>query len=216
MSSSSGSSGSSGWRVKRRDSWLTRRLPSRIANALISRMTGVDLHDYGCSLKAYRAEVVKGIRLYGEMHRFIPAIARWMGVTIAEVPVNHFARQFGRSKYNLSRTVRVLLDLMVVVFMLNYSGRPMHVLGFSGLVSLGVGGLLGLYLTFEKVVYGMSIGGRPLLLLSVLLIVLGVQSLSMGFLGEMLTRIYYESQHKPIYTVREIYGDSPQQRATPG
>lgn len=197
----------SGWRVKRQDSFLTRRLPSRIANALISRMTGVPLHDYGCSLKAYRVEVVKGIRLYGEMHRFIPAIARWMGVTVAEVPVNHFPRQFGRSKYSLSRTVRVLLDLLVVVFLLNYSARPMQILGFSGLVSFGLGSLIGLYLTFEKVVYEAAIGNRPLLLLSVLLIVLGVQSLSMGFLGEMLTRIYYESQHKPIYTVREIYGE---------
>lgn len=197
----------SGWRVKRQDFFLTRRLPSRIANALISKMTGVPLHDYGCSLKAYRAEVVKGIRLYGEMHRFIPAIARWMGVTVAEVPVNHFPRQFGRSKYNLTRTVRVLLDLLVVVFLLNYSARPMQILGFSGLVSFGLGSLIGLYLTFEKVVYEAAIGNRPLLLLSVLLIVLGVQSLSMGFLGEMLTRIYYESQHKPIYTVREIYGD---------
>lgn len=197
----------SGWRVKRQDFFLTRRLPSRIANALISKMTGVPLHDYGCSLKAYRAEVVKGIRLYGEMHRFIPAIARWMGVTVAEVPVNHFPRQFGRSKYNLTRTVRVLLDLLVVVFLLNYSARPMQILGFSGLVSFGLGSLIGLYLTFEKVVYEAAIGNRPLLLLSVLLIVLGVQSLSMGFLGEMLTRIYYESQHKPIYTVREIYGE---------
>ena len=198
----------SGWRVKRQDFFLTRRLPSRIANALISKMTGVPLHDYGCSLKAYRAEVVKGIRLYGEMHRFIPAIARWMGVTVAEVPVNHFPRQFGRSKYNITRTVRVLLDLLVVVFLLNYSARPMHILGFSGLVSFSMGSLIGLYLTFEKMVYQVSIGNRPLLLLSVLLIVLGVQSLSMGFLGEMLTRIYYESQHKPIYTVREIYGET--------
>ena len=197
----------SGWRVKRQDFFLTRRLPSQIANALISKMTGVPLHDYGCSLKAYRVEVVKGIRLYGEMHRFIPAIARWMGVTVAEVAVNHFPRQFGRSKYNLTRTVRVLLDLLVVVFLLNYSARPMQILGFSGLVSFSLGFLIGRYLTFEKIVYEAAIGNRPLLLLSVLLIVLGVQSLSMGFLGEMLTRIYYESQHKPIYTVREIYGE---------
>ncbi|NOZ51343.1 MAG: glycosyltransferase family 2 protein [Chloroflexi bacterium] len=194
----------SGWRVDRQDTFLSRRLPSLIANWLISKTTGVYLHDYGCSLKAYRREVVKNLRLYGEMHRFVPAVASWMGVTIAEVPVNHRPRTHGQSKYGISRTFRVLLDLMTVYFLLSYSTRPIQVFGGIGLVSSGLGVGLGAYLSFVKLILGQNIGSRPLLLLAVLLIVVGVQMIAMGLLGEMIARTYYESQDKPIYFVREI------------
>ena len=193
----------SGWRVNRKEPFFSRRLPSMLANRMISGTTGVVLHDYGCSLKAYRCEVVKNIRLYGELHRFIPALASWMGVTVAEVPVNDRARRFGKSKYGISRTFRVLLDLITVRFMLGYATRPLQVFGRLGLISGGVGVLLGLYLTFVKLVLGESIGNRPLLLLAVLLVILGVQMISMGLLAEMITRTYYEAQDKPIYAIRE-------------
>ncbi len=200
----------SGWRVQRQDAALSRRLPSQLANALISRVTGVALHDYGCSLKAYRRDVLQNIRLYGELHRFIPAIASWMGVSVAEIPVNHRARQFGRSKYNLSRTIRVILDLITVRFLLGYATRPLHVFGGIGL-TVGVAGIVtGLYLTYLKLILGQSIGSRPLLLLAVLLVMLGVQMLSIGLLGEMTMRTYYEAQNKPIYVVRQEL-DTPRQ-----
>ncbi len=196
----------SGWRVDRKDPFLTRRLPSMIANRLISEVTGVHLHDYGCSLKAYRSEVVKGINLYGDLHRFIPAMASWLGISIAEVPVNHRARQHGQSKYGLSRTFRVLLDLLTVRFLLSYSTRPIHIFGGLGLLSFGIGTVLGLYLSFIKLVFHQDIGGRPLLLLAILLMVVGVQLVSMGLLGELVVRTYHETQGKPIYAVREILG----------
>lgn len=198
----------SGWRVDRQDPFLTRRLPSMIANRLISDVTGVHLHDYGCSLKAYRRDVVKGINLYGELHRFIPAMASWMGVSIAEVPVNHRARQHGQSKYGISRTFRVLLDLLTVRFLLSYSTRPIHIFGGLGLLGFGVGTLLGLYLTLVKFVLHQDIGGRPLLLLAILLMVVGVQLVSMGLLGELVVRTYHETQDKPIYVVREVLSKS--------
>jgi glycosyltransferase involved in cell wall biosynthesis len=194
----------SGWREKRQDPFLTRRLPSMLANALISKVTGVALHDYGCSLKAYRREVVKNIKLYGELHRFIPAIASWMGVTVAEVSVNHQARKFGKSKYGLSRTVRVFLDLLTVRFLLSYSTRPSHVFGVAGLGSFALGMAFGLYLTGLKLFAGQNIGDRPLLLLSVLLVILGVQLVMMGLMGELIVRTYHESQNKPIYVVRDV------------
>ncbi|MBI5876339.1 MAG: glycosyltransferase family 2 protein [Chloroflexi bacterium] len=193
----------SGWRVKRQDVFLTRRLPSMIANRLISWVTGVRLHDYGCSLKAYRREVVKGIRLYGEMHRFIPAVASSMGVSVAEVPVNHHPRRFGRSKYGLSRTIRVFLDLLTVRFLLSYSTRPLHIFGSVGLLSFIAGTALGLYLSALKLIGGQNIGERPALMLAVLLVIIGVQLVMMGLLGEMVVRTYHESQNKPIYVVRE-------------
>lgn len=193
----------SGWRVRRRDSFLNRRLPSMIANRLISWVTGVHLHDYGCSLKAYRLDVVRGIRLYGELHRFIPAIASWQGVTVAELPVRHAPRRFGRSKYGISRTLRVLLDLMTVRFLLSYGTRPMHIFGLLGLLAGGLGMLISVYLTWIKLAYGAAIADRPLLLLAVLLIVLGVQFISLGLIGELVVRTYYEAQSKPIYVVRE-------------
>lgn len=193
----------SGWRVDRQDTFLTRKLPSMMANRLISHSTNVQLHDYGCSLKAYRADVVKNINLYGELHRFIPAMASGYGVRVAEVPVNHRAREHGQSKYGISRTFRVLLDLITVYFLLGYSTRPIHVFGGVGLISFALGVLMGLYLTFVKFALGQDIGTRPLLLLAVLLILLGVQMIAMGLLGELIIRTYYESTGKSIYYVRE-------------
>lgn len=205
----------SGWRVERKEPFFSRRLPSMMANRLISGTTNVVLHDYGCSLKAYRREVVKNIRLYGELHRFIPALASWMGVTVAEVPVNDRQRRFGKSKYGISRTFRVFLDLIAVRFFLAYATRPLHVFGGLGLVSAGLGMLMGLYLTFVKLVLGQDIGTRPLLLLAVMLVILGVQMISMGLLGEMIMRTYYESQGKPIYAIREILGPALDARGSP-
>lgn len=178
-----------------------------MANRLMSNVTDVRIHDYGCSLKAYRTEVLKHVRLYGELHRFIPALASQVGATVTEVPVNHRSRQYGKSKYGISRTVRVMLDLITVWFLGTYSTRPIHVFGTLGLASMGIGMLFGLYLTFIKLFLGASIGNRPLLLLAVLLVVIGVQLVTMGLLGEMITRTYYESQDKPIYVVREIVND---------
>ena len=194
----------SGWRLPRQDPFLTRRLPSLIANWLISQVTGVHLHDYGCSLKAYRREVVKNVQLYGELHRFIPALASWMGISVAEVPVSHHPRRFGRSKYGLSRTSKVLLDLLTVRFLLSYSTRPIHIFGGLGLISFVVGIGLGGYLSFVKFALGQDIGNRPLLLLAILLMVLGVQLISIGLLGELVVRTYHETQNKPIYMVREV------------
>lgn len=194
----------SGWRKDRHDAYLSRRVPSMIANRLVSRASGVPLHDYGCSLKAYRSEVVKGIRLYGQMHRFVPAVAAWMGVTVAEVPVPHRPRQFGQSKYGIDRTIRVILDLITVRFMLGYLTRPLHVFGGVGLLSTGIGGLLGLYLVFVKLVQGQDIGSRPLLTLAVLLVIVGVQFIGMGLLAELIVRTYYEATDKRIYVVREV------------
>jgi glycosyltransferase involved in cell wall biosynthesis len=196
----------SGWRIKRKDNFITRRLPSIIANSLISRVTGVKLHDYGCSLKAYREEVVKNIRLYGELHRFIPAIASWMGIQVAEVPVNHFPRKHGRSKYGLGRTLRVMLDLITVKFMLNYATRPLQIFGLAGMFSFLIGLIISGYLTILRLFYGEGLSDRPILLLGVLLIMLGVQLILMGLLGELIVRTYHESQDKPIYAVREILG----------
>ncbi|WP_082381963.1 glycosyltransferase family 2 protein [Ardenticatena maritima] len=194
----------SGWRINRQDRFLDRKLPSMIANRLISNVTEVRLHDYGCSLKAYRAEVLREVRLYGELHRFIPALASQVGGAVTEVPVNHHPRRFGKSKYGISRTIRVILDLITVWFLGTYSTRPLHVFGTMGLVSAGIGVLLGLYLSFLKIVEGQNIGGRPLLLLAVLLVVVGVQLITMGLLAEMIIRTYHESQGKPIYVVREV------------
>ncbi|MCB0168297.1 MAG: glycosyltransferase, partial [Anaerolineae bacterium] len=200
----------SGWRVER---WqegftaqITRKIPSMTANWLISTGTGVHLHDYGCALKAYRKEVVKGINLYGDLHRFIPAIASYYGVTVAEVPVRYRSRQFGSSKYGLGRIVRVLLDLLTVRFLLNYSTRPIQIFGLMGLGSFALGILIGLYLTFMKLAYQVNLADRPLLLLAVLLVMIGVQFVTMGLLGELIVRTYHESQDKPIYTIREVLG----------
>ena len=193
----------SGWRKDRKDPFVSRRLPSMVANRLISLVTGVKLHDYGCSLKAYRSDVVKNLHLYGEMHRFIPALASWMGVDVTEVAVQHHPRRHGKSKYGISRTLRVLLDLLTVRFLLSFSARPMQLFGLLGMGSFGVGFLIGLYLSVLKVFYGESISSRPLLLLAVLMLVAGIQLITMGLLGEVIVRTYHESQDKTIYVVRE-------------
>jgi glycosyltransferase involved in cell wall biosynthesis len=199
----------SGWRINRQDTYVTRKLPSQLANGLISRLTGVHLHDYGCSLKAYRCEVIEGINLYGEMHRFIPALASWMGVRVAEVPVNHSARQFGKSKYGLGRIVRVILDLLTVKFLLDYATRPIQIFGLLGLGSLSIGSVLGVYLTTIRLFFNQPIGDRPLVILAALLIMIGVQLIIMGLLGEIMVRTYHETQNKPIYVVRESLGGVP-------
>jgi glycosyltransferase involved in cell wall biosynthesis len=194
----------SGWRKNRQDAMMTRLVPSKIANWLIARVTGVDLHDYGCSLKAYRSELITDMNLYGELHRFIPALAFIEGARIAEVPVRHHARQFGQSKYGLGRTFRVLMDLFTIYFMKRFLTRPMHVFGLFGLVSMLLGFGLGLYLTFLKLGLGQEIGDRPLLILSVVLFLTGVQLFSFGLLAELTMRTYHESQNRPIYRVREV------------
>jgi glycosyltransferase involved in cell wall biosynthesis len=196
----------SGWRKHRQDKFLSRRLPSMLANWLISQVTGVRLHDYGCTLKAYRREVIEHLRLYGEMHRFIPAIASWMGITLTEVETHHRPRRFGRSKYGITRTLRVILDLMTVKFLLSFATKPIQVFGMLGLVASGLGVGIGAYLTGLKLFFGAQIGGRPLLFLGALLIVVGVQLIVMGLLGEMLVRVYHESQQKPIYMVKRVVG----------
>lgn len=198
-----------GWRFDRQDAYLTRKLPSRLANGLISRITKVELHDYGCTLKAFRQEVVQNIRLYGEMHRFIPAIASWMGVNIVEVPVNHRARRAGVSKYGLGRTVRVVLDLITVKFLLTYATRPIQIFGLWGLGAGGVGMLLALYYAVQRLFMGVPLGNKPGLLLAVLLIFIGVQLISIGLVGEMQVRTYYETQQKPTYTVRQVLNRPP-------
>ncbi len=193
-----------GWRKERKDTLVTRRLPSMMANALISWATGVPLHDYGCSLKVFRSEVVKPLRLYGEMHRFLPAIASQIGVRIKEVVVNHRPRTAGTSKYGLSRTVRVILDLVTVKFLLSYSTRPLQMFGLIGLAAGSLGLLITGYLGYVRLIERQAIADRPLLLLGVLLLVVGVQLLTFGLMAELLARTYYESQNKPTYAIREV------------
>jgi glycosyltransferase involved in cell wall biosynthesis len=196
----------SGWRKQRKDPFLTRRLPSRIANWLISNVTGVKLHDYGCSLKAYRRDVIKNLKLYGEMHRFIPAVASWYGVRLAEVETVHYPRLRGRSKYGISRTIKVVLDLITVKFLQSFSTKPIQFFGPIGVMSGILGFMVSLYLTIDKIFFGRDIGGRPLLLLGALLIIVGIQLIGMGLLGEMIVRVYHESQKKPIYAIKKILG----------
>ncbi len=193
-----------GWRFNRRDPFLRRRLPSMIANRLISWTTRVKLHDYGCTLKAMRKDIADNLKLYGEMHRFIPAIAFERGARIAELKVNHRPRLRGQSKYGITRTLRVVLDLLTVKFMISYSTRPSHVFGPIGILSGLSGFLIAIYLTIQKWVYDLEIGGRPLLLLAILLIFIGFQFVTMGLLGEMLARTYHESQDRPVFVVGEI------------
>jgi hypothetical protein len=179
-----------------------------LANWIISKVTGIRLHDYGCTLKAYRREIVEHLRLYGEMHRFIPAIASWMGISFIEVETHHRPRRFGRSKYGITRTLHVILDLITVKFLLSFATKPIQVFGMLGMAAVGAGGAIGAYLTAIKLFFGAQIGGRPLLFLAVLLIVVGVQFVVMGLLGEMLARIYHESQQKRIYIVKRVEGRS--------
>lgn len=196
----------SGWRKNRQDAALTRLLPSKIANMIIARVTGVQLHDYGCSLKAYRSELVADMNLYGELHRFLPALAYIEGARIAEIPVRHHARRFGQSKYGLGRTIRVVMDLLTVYFMKKFLTRPMHVFGLGGVVSLALGIAMGSYLTIIKLFFNQNIGDRPLLILAVLLIITGVNLFCFGLVTELLMRTYHESQRRPIYRIRDIFG----------
>lgn len=192
-----------GWRADRQDAFWNRRLPSMIANRVISMTTRVRLHDYGCTLKAMTRDVAKELRLYGEMHRFIPAVANWVGVSVVEMPVNHRARQFGSTKYGIGRTVRVILDLITVRFVQSYLVRPMQVFGLAGFVSGFFGLALCVWLAFRKLAFGEDIGSRPLLMLGVLLVVVGVQLVSLGLVADVLSRTYHESQGKPPYYVRD-------------
>jgi glycosyltransferase involved in cell wall biosynthesis len=193
----------SGWRHQRQDAALQRKLPSKLANRLIGRVTGVRLHDYGCSLKAYRREVLADMRLYGELHRFLPALAFIEGARITEVKVNHRARQFGSSKYGIDRTFRVLMDLLTVWFMKRFLTRPMYVFGFGGLIAILTSLVASTYLLVIKLM-GSDIGNRPLLTLAVVLGLAGIQLFCFGLLGELQIRTYHESQDRPIYRIREM------------
>lgn len=192
-----------GWRKDRKDRLFSRRIPSVIANWIIGRTTGVRLHDYGCSLKAYRAEVIKNVPLYGGLHRFIPALASIYGARITEMAVNHHPRLYGKSKYTISRAFRVLIDLIAVIFLKFFLERPLHIFGWSGIVLFLAGTLIDGYLAFQKIFHAASLSNRPLLLFGTLLILAGLQLFSMGILAEIQVRTYYESQGKPIYSVRD-------------
>jgi glycosyltransferase involved in cell wall biosynthesis len=198
----------SGWRKNRMDREFGRKLPSRIANRIISLISGVRLHDYGCSLKVFRAEVVKPLKLYGEMHRFLPAIASEFGVRIAEREVNHRPRTHGRSNYGISRTIRVILDLLTVKFLISYSTRPLQIFGLLGIGMGLIGALICGYVAYMRL-FGYQSADRPILQLGILLVFTGVQLLTMGLLAELLARTYHESQDKPIYVVRETLDAEP-------
>jgi dolichol-phosphate mannosyltransferase len=196
----------SGWRKNRQDKWITRKIPSMIANKLISWIGGVPLHDYGCSLKAYRREVLKDVRLYGEMHRFIPIYASWVGARVSEIPVEHHARTMGKSKYGLSRTLKVVFDLMTIKFMASYQTKPIYVFGSSGMLAFLISFLAGLYAIFLKLFHRADFVQTPLPILAIVMFAVGIQFLLMGLLAEMLVRTYHESQAKSIYAVRELIG----------
>lgn len=196
----------SGWRRDREDLFLTRILPSRLANRLIGWVTGVRLHDFGCGIKAYRGEITRGIRLYGELHRFLPALAADLGADVREIPVNHRARTLGTSKYGLSRTLRVILDLLTVRFLSGFATRPIQFFGAIGLPAFFVGTLLLGWLGFERIALGVELGNRPIVLLAIFLAITGVQFLTFGLLAEMMARTWHESQGKPVYVIRETLG----------
>lgn len=196
----------SGWRHNRQDKYLTRKLPSKAANWLISFVTGVHLHDYGCTLKAYRREVLSGIRLYGEMHRFIPAYAHSVGAKMIEIPVNHHPRMTGKTKYGLGRTLKVLLDLVTVKFLITYSQKPIYLFGGTGIILLSLSFISLLIIVFRRITLNEHLIRSPLLLMSTMLFILGFQSILLGLLAEMIIRTYHESQHKPIYNLKEVIG----------
>jgi glycosyltransferase involved in cell wall biosynthesis len=195
----------SGWRIQRQDTFLTRKLPSRMANSLISTVTGVHLHDYGCTLKAYRREVLTGFHLYGEMHRFIPAYAFSVGARITEVPVQHHARKYGKTKYGLTRTLKVVLDLLTVKFLISYSNKPIYLFGGTGMVLILSSFLLLLFLAIRKFTVHIGILSSPLFQIGVMFMILGFQSILMGLIAELLVRTYHESQAKPTYTIRKVF-----------
>lgn len=194
----------SGWRRRRKDDFLTRTLPSHIANGLISWVTGVHLHDYGCTLKAYRREVIKGFHLYGEMHRFIPVFADSVGARIIEVEVNHHPRKYGKAKYGLERTVKVMLDLVTAKFLSSYSNKPIYLFGGMGFILIFISLLLFLFLLVRRIFLGISVLGSPFFQTGTMLAILGVQSVLMGLIAELLVRTYHESQNKPTYTIRKV------------
>jgi glycosyltransferase involved in cell wall biosynthesis len=194
----------SGWRINRQDKAVSRKLPSKIANWLISGLTGVRIHDYGCTLKAYSRDVVKNIELYGEMHRYIPAVASWMGISVAEVPVHHHSRKFGKSKYGISRTIRVILDIIILKYLLTYSQKPIQIFGLIGLFTGLVGGIITLYLIIMRLFFSEALSSRPLFTLSIFMIFIGVQLITMGILGELLMRTYHEASGKPTYAIKKI------------
>jgi hypothetical protein len=193
----------SGWRKDRKDNRLTRTIPSNLANGLISWVTGVHLHDYGCTLKAYRKDALEGFRLYGEMHRFIPVFAHAVGAKITELPVNHHARKFGKANYGLERTIKIILDLFTVKFLLNYSNKPIYLFGGAGAVLMSIGALDLLYLLIRRTFYGVPVFTSPLLQIGVMFFIMGFQSVLMGLIAELLARTYHESQQKPTYTIRK-------------
>lgn len=194
----------SGWRIKRQDTFITRTLPSRIANWLISTVTGVHLHDYGCTLKAYRREVLTGFRLYGEMHRFIPAYASSVGAQIIEVPVDHHPRKYGKTKYGLTRTVKVVLDLFTVKFLMSYANKPIYLFGGAGFLLIAASFIAMLFLVIRRFALRISVFDSPLFIISTLFAILGFQSILMGLIAELLVRTYHESQSKPTYTIRQV------------
>ncbi|MBP1693128.1 MAG: putative glycosyltransferase [Chloroflexi bacterium] len=206
----------SGWRINRQDKFVTRTLPSRAANFLISEVTGVHLHDYGCTLKAYRREVLTGFRLYGEMHRFIPAYAYSVGAKITEVPVKHHPRRFGKTKYGLNRTIKVILDLFTVKFLISYSNKPIYLFGGTGVILILISLLTMLFLLVRRFGYQISVFSSPLFILSILFMILGFQSILMGLMAELLARTYHESQSKPIYTIRHVRLSTTEQSSTTG
>jgi glycosyltransferase involved in cell wall biosynthesis len=192
----------SGWRKDRKDNHLTRTIPSNLANGLISWTTGVHLHDYGCTLKAYRRDALEGFRLYGEMHRFIPVFAHSIGARITELPVHHHARKFGKTKYGLERTIKVMLDLFTVKFLLSYSNKPIYLFGGAGAALMGIGMADLLYLFIRRTFWGVPVFTSPLLQVGVMFVIMGFQSVLMGLIAELLARTYHESQQKPTYTIR--------------
>ena len=196
----------SGWRVNRRDPFLTRRLPYTMANWLISRVTGVALHDYGCTLKVYRRDVLQGFRLYGEMHRFIPAYAGSVGARITEMPVRHHPRTHGRTKYGLNRTVKVLLDLFTVKFLVSYAHKPIYLFGGAGMFGILTGAGVLLFLLVRRLLFEVSVINSPLFLTGIMVVILGFQSIFMGLIAELLVRTYHESQGKPTYSIRQVFG----------
>lgn len=196
----------SGWRKHRKDNAITRNFPSMLANRLISYVTGVQLHDYGCTLKAYRRGALQGFRLYGEMHRFIPVFANSVGARITEVPVNHHPRKFGKTKYGLERTVKVVLDLFTVKFLVSYGAKPIYVFGGTGMLLIAASISLFVYLLIRRFFFLVSVLGSPFFQLSVMFFILGFQSILMGLIAELLVRTYYESQEKTIYVIRELVG----------
>ncbi len=194
----------SGWRKNRKDKLFSRRMPSVIANRLISRLFGVSLHDYGCTLKAYRKEVLENVELYGEMHRYIPAVASWMGISVAEIEVNHHPRKFGKAKYGISRTIRVILDLITIKFLLTYSKKPMQIFGLTGVIATVIGTGVTIWLIVERLFFEQPLATRPLFTLSISVIFVGIQLITMGLLGEIIMRTYHESTGKQTYIIKEI------------